>query len=85
MGLAGRMMLRIERWLGEEKLYGITGGNILLSVGFLAVMVGIVIGIRFERSRNDKFWLNKDQYQMVGVAQMPGEKSVYLPVYRRMK
>lgn len=82
MAWVGSMMSSTEKWLMEEKSFEITGVGILLSVVFLSLMIGFSAGIRFDRSRNDKFFLNKKPYQMTGIAEVPGEKGIYIPVYK---
>ncbi len=80
-GWVGSMMSNAERWLAEEKSFEITGVGILLSLVVGAAVLGFVVGGKYQNSKADRFTMNGYHYQMRGVAEVPGQKGVYLPIY----
>ena len=79
----GSMMSSAEKWLMEEKSFGITGVGILLSV---LVFFGLVFTfIKLTRNR-DSFAVGAKTYYIIGAAQIEDNgRKVYVPVYQEMK
>lgn len=87
---AGLMMSNVEEWLEEERLFGTSAVNILFSVLIVGALIGIFFGIKWERSRNDSFYLNGIKYKMVGLTAAGSDVSgappnLYVPIYKETK
>jgi hypothetical protein len=75
------MMLSIERWLLEEKSFGITGGGILLSV----FLIGIFLFIRsaYQKRHRNELILDGKRYVISGMAQVDDKgKTMFFPLYK---
>lgn len=74
-------MLNVEKWLQEEKLFGMSGAGILLSVFLICVVV--FIRMKYHESRKYDVVLEQKRYVIAGMAQMEdGGKKIFVPVYR---
>lgn len=81
--LVGSVTSNIERWVQEERSYGITGVGILLSFFFIFISIGLYIGLKFQKSR---FEVMGRSFSIAGAAQInDGGRVVYVPVYEEIK
>lgn len=81
--LVGWMMSNIERWLVEERSYAITGVGVLLFSLFIGTILGMFLGIKYDRSRLDIVSFGNQQFKLIGMAKIADNngKDVFAPVY----
>ncbi len=79
----GLVMSNIERWWTEERSYGITGASISFSIFFLALGLGLYIGLRYQKSH---LTFDGNTFVSCGVMQIEGNgRKIYVPIYEELK
>lgn len=83
MESVGSTMSNIERWLTEERSYGITGASILLSVLLSSFLIW-AFSKKIHSINN--FVLDGKSYEIAGLAMQNDHGNIfYTPVYKERK
>jgi hypothetical protein len=77
----GLTMSGIEKWLMEEKSFGITGAGILLSLCLIIFSVWL-----FLKQRSTTIYLDGKSYEIVGFAKSVDHgQDIFMPVYKEKR